>query len=484
MVGFGYGFGGGSRRYGAAPARPGARCRGRVRRHLRGALSAAALAASGLAGAGLAGVAPANAQERDLAAPMDFEGRLIVSVSDADMVASAYVDGDLGPREGADALSVIRLDGDPRAWAAAEVFASNSVAGPPAAVDVTPDGRFAFVVETWTPRPDGPGPHGFGDLAHGDRLAVFDLADPAAPVLVQEVATPERPDAVRVSADGTLVAVSINRDGAGAETPLALYPFADGRLGEPATPEIPGWDPSAGRLIDIDWHPQEPVLAMIDELGDTVRFARVTPDLAVVPFGNVVDVERAPYRVEFTPDGRHVVINALYWGPDIAGQWIEAPRGSVLTVRMNAETRDDGTVRHAFVSRVQTGVSPEGLAVSPDGRWVATTNLERSYLPYDDPRITWFSSVTLAALDPATGQLEAVGTVAYDGILPEAAVFDNSGTYLAVATYDHFDDRRAGGSIDFWRIQADPLDRSAVRLVQTGLSVPVARGAHSMAIVR
>ncbi|MEO1018551.1 MAG: beta-propeller fold lactonase family protein [Pseudomonadota bacterium] len=429
-------------------------------------------------------VQPALASDRDLRGELDFQGRYLVSVSDADMVASAYVDGQLGPREGRDALSVIALDGDPRGWQAAETFASNSVAGPPAVVDVTPDGRYAFVIETWRPRPDNDDPHTFGSLTHGNLLKVFDLADPRAPVLVQEIETLERPDAVRVSSDGAIVAVAFNPSGAGAQTPLALYSFSNGRLGAPVTPSIADWDPASNRLMDIDWHPSAPVLSMIDEAENTVRFARVAADMTVEPFGNIVDVERTPFRVEFTPDGNHVVINALYWGPDIQGRWSEAPRGSVLTVRMNAETSDDGTVRHAFVSRVMTGVSPEGLAVSPDGRWVVTTNLERSYLPYDDARITWFSSITLAALDQATGQLSEVGTFNYDGILPEAAVFDNSGNYLAVANYDHFDDRRTGSSIDFWRIQADPLDAANVQLIKTEHSVPVTRGAHSMVIAR
>ena len=131
-----------------------------------------------------------------------------------------------------------------------------------------------------------------------------------------------------------------------------------------------------------------------------------------------------------------------------------------------------------------TGVSPEGLAVSPDGRWVPTTNLERSYLPYDDPRITWFSSITLARLDRETGVLTRVSDFSYDGILPEAAVFDNSGTYLAVTNFDHFDDRRAGSSVDLWRIQSDPLDPGNVQLVETEHSVRVPRGAHSAVIAR
>ena len=40
-------------------------------------------------------------------APFDFRGRFLVSVSDADMLPSAYIDGRLGPVDGADALSVI-----------------------------------------------------------------------------------------------------------------------------------------------------------------------------------------------------------------------------------------------------------------------------------------------------------------------------------------------------------------------------------------
>ena len=63
-------------------------------------------------------------------------------------------------------------------------------------------------------------------------------------------------------------------------------------------------------------------------------------------------------------------------------------------------------------------------------------------------------------------------------------MFDNSGNYLAVVNYDHFDDRRTGSSIDFWRIQADPLERSNVQLIKTEHSVPVTRGAHSVVIAR
>lgn len=427
---------------------------------------------------------PVTAEEgpRDLRAPMNFEGRYLVSVSDADMVASAYVDGQLGPIEGQDQLSLISLAGDPRDWSAVEVPATNSVAGPPASIDLSPDGRFAFVIETWTQRPGHAVDETFSDLAFGSLLQVFDLSNPDAPVKVSETEIPLRPDAIRVNSDGSLIAVTFHGSGGGAKAPLAIFPFENGSLGVPSFPQIEGW-PTDGRMIDIDWHPVENVLAILDETHATLRFAEVNEDRTISVFGNVVDIEKAPFRAEFTPDGRHIVVNALYWGADIAGRWIEAPRGSVLTVRMSAEI-NGGISRHAMVSTVKTGVSPEGLAVSPDGQWVVTTNLERSYLPYGDGRITWFSSLTLAHLDQATGRLEKVGDFAYDGILPEAAAFDNSSKFLAVATYDHFDDFRAGGSIDFWRIETDPLDVRTTHLVKTDHSVSVTRGVHSLVIAR
>jgi len=452
------------------------------RRRVRTACAAAALLAFG----GATALWSTAAAARDLAAPVDFEGRMLVSVSDADMVASAYVNGDLGPREGRDALSVIALNGDARDWRAAEVTVSNSVAGPPASVDVTPDGATAFVVETWTQRPDNDEPHTFGDLSFGNRLSVVDLSDPSEPTVLQEVETLSRPDAVRVSSDGRWVAVSFHPSGAGSETPLALYPLDGQSLGEPIFPTIPGWQLNE-RLIDLDWHPNEPLLALVNETAADVRFMRVIESdgsVALEANGNVVETEKAQYRVEFTPDGRNVIVNALYWGVDVQGLWNEAPDGSLLSIRLNAGEQADGTPRHALMSRIQTSVSPEGLAVSPDGRWALTTNLERSYLPYDDARITWYSSLTLAAIDPETGALTKVGDFTYDGILPEAAAFDASSRYVAIATYDHFDDRREGGSIDFWRVTGDPLKPGQVTLVKTNHSVPVTRGAHSMVLVR
>ncbi|MEL7348770.1 MAG: hypothetical protein AAFN17_13510, partial [Pseudomonadota bacterium] len=203
---------------------------------------------------------PSFAQEagsRDERGLLDFEGRFLVSVQDADMVSSAYVNGMLGPREGADTLAVILLDGDPRDWQAAEVFASNSVAGPPAAVEITPDGRLAFVVETFTPRPDNDEEHSFGDKSIGSTLTVVSLADPAAPAVLQTLTVGQRPIAVRVNASGNLLAVSYSIEGgSGGETPMQLFRIGeDGSLSEPVSPTIEGYALGEDNIMDFDWHP-------------------------------------------------------------------------------------------------------------------------------------------------------------------------------------------------------------------------------------
>ena len=183
-------------------------------------------------------------------APLDFQGRALVVVSDADMQASAYVDGRLGATAGEDALSVVALGRHPRELRAAAIAVSNSVAGPPVALAVTPDGRHAIVVETFAPRPaDKPGAQ-FGDLRGGNRIQVVDLGDLERPRVVQSIEGPVRPDAVSVNADGTLVAVAVNPNGGGARTPLVPYPFARGRLGAPVMPDVPGpWTSGASRAI-------------------------------------------------------------------------------------------------------------------------------------------------------------------------------------------------------------------------------------------
>lgn len=241
-------------------------------------------------------------------------------------------------------------------------------------------------------------------------------------------------------------------------------------------------------ISHVEWHPQENILALLNVTKASISFVRVADaggKLSLSRWGNSVSVEKAPFLVRFTLDGRHVITNSSYSSIDgvevLPGATL---RGSILSVRLAAETAADGSPVHQLASRAGASSVPEGLSISPDGRYVVTTNLEQSAFPLNDPKQGFFSSLTLLRLDPASGLLESVGDFAFDGVLPEAAVFDNSSRFLAVSNFTFFEPRRKGSSIDFWRIAGDAFDPKRTELVKMDFSIPVTRGAHSMAIVR
>lgn len=403
-----------------------------------------------------------------------FEGGKLVAISDGDMLASAYVNGQLGPEEAGDALIVATVSPDLSTLETATVTVSNSVAGAPTAVAVTPDGRFAVVSESFGPR--GPDGQTFADLPVGSLLTLVDISNEDAPEVVQEVSIGTRPEGLSLSPAGDMVAVAMHpADGRG----IAFVPLEDGQFGEPSFAAVPGTAPE-DRLSHVEWHPSGEFIAITDVNRAIVRFARVVRDaggVSLEAWGNPVLVSKYPFMGRFSPDGRFFLTGNLYWGGDVVGIWTEAPAGDVTSIRFAAEAGDNGP-RHFLVGRAATGISPEGIAISPDGEWAVTTNLEVSYAPADDPRHTPYASLTLIDIDRATGRLDPVGTFAFDGILPEAAVWDASSRFVAVVNYDQLDPSRPGGSIDFWRL----VDGTNPALVKLRPSIETPHGPHSIVL--
>ncbi|MBC7884605.1 MAG: hypothetical protein H7X99_03975 [Saprospiraceae bacterium] len=406
----------------------------------------------------------------------DFKGRYLVSVSDADMVASAYLNGYLGDIEGKDALSIIRLDKPVNALKAVAIEVSNSVTGPPSSVTVSPDGRYAIVIETRGQRPTYKPNALLGDLPPGKIITVIDLFDPDHPKITQQIDGAEHPLSVTFNIDGSLVAITYSSKNTG-QRPLVIYQFAMGKLANLSIPNIPDYN-DGDVLNGVVFHPIGNVLVLLNATKSILSFFKITQSdsgISLLKWGNPVLVDKEPFKACFTPNGRFLVVNAMYPG---------SVRGSVTSIGIAIENSNDGTPIHQIVSRVLAGVLPEGLAISPNAQWIVTTNLEQSTQPFDNPKQGFFSSLTLIRLNAETGLLERIGDFAFDGILPESVVFDNTSRFIAVATFDHYDVKKAGGSIDFWRLTSDYFDLTRVELVKTDYSIPVTRGVHSMVIVR
>ena len=404
----------------------------------------------------------------------NFQGGKLVAISDGDMLASAYVNGQLGSKESDDALIVATVSPDLSGMSVASVNVSNSVAGAPTAVAVTPDGRFAVVSESFAER--AAGAQSFGELPVGSLLTLVDISDTSEPRVVQQLDVGIRPEGLSLSPTGDMVAVAMHpADGRG----IAFVPLVDGALGEPSYASVPGTDPT-NRLSHVEWHPSGDFVAVTDVDRAIIRFAQVVrgaEGVSLEAWGNPVLVSKYPFMGRFTPDGNHFLTGNLYWGGDVVGIWTEAPAGDVTSIRFATEAGENGP-RHFLVGRAETGVSPEGIAISPDGEWAVTTNLEVSYAPADDPRHTPYASLTLIDIDTDTGRLHTVGTYAFDGILPEAAAWDASSRYVAVVNYDQLDPSREGGSIDFWRL----VGGDAASLVKLRKSIETPHGPHSIVL--
>ena len=418
-----------------------------------------------------------------------FQARLLVALSDADMVSSAYFDGQLGPVAGTDALSVVAFDGRRAQPTTVKTLpVSNTVTGPPGALTVTPDGRYAISAEGLGPRSAAGKDATFTSLPAGRTLTVIDLADPRRPRVVQQLAGPLRASSVSVSADGTLVAVAVNpTKGDGTATPLWLYRFAQGRLTAGAAVAIPGWLPGDA-LLSALFHPTRPLLALTNQTKAQLLLAEVKAQGAgwqLTPWGNTVPLEQGPFLTCFSPDGNYLLANATYTGSGPAPQPpYRMPRGALLSVRLAAQRDAQGVPVHLVTSRALTSRIPEGLAISPDGRFVVTANLEESTPPASAPQRSRYASLSLFGFDPATGELAAAGDFAFDGLLPESVVFDRSSRRLAVANFGSLDDPTAPGSIDFWRVVGDMSGPERLQLVKTTYALPLQRGVHTLSIVR
>ncbi len=413
-----------------------------------------------------------------------FAGSTLVTVADGAMLATGYIDGALGPRE-PDLLSVLPiLPGGP--GERADVPASNSVATWPNVMALTANGSLAIVTEPFAQPPADA--TAFSDIVRGSRITVVDLSDPAAPSVVQEVEAAGPPAGVHIHPSGELVAVTLPFDGQ-----IALYPLTDNRLGEPTLVPL-GVDTIENTFVpEFKWHPGGEFAAVT--LGGAARvvFYRYRGG-TLMPWGEPLQTAPLPGKGEWTPDGRHFVVTTITATGDMAQlsygrnaslfavfafDGDEEPNSPPRRANDRATIYESAPIQHARVAHVPAGMGyVENFAISPDGQWVVGLNMAASWLPTDHPGRTTFSELTLFRFDTASGALEPQDQVAMEGvILPQGIVFDATGQFLAVTSYQH--DDRGGGSLSFWELQTG----DAPTLVPVGETVAMPRGVHFVDLV-
>jgi len=418
----------------------------------------------------------------------DFVPRIgaksIVTISDGDVLASSYADGQLAPESAGhrDLLTVISLSAQGAASTSVEV--SNSVTAAPEVLALAPDGRSAFVVERLKQRASGA--KAVKDLAAGDRLFALDISDPVAPKIVATAQIAAFPESVAVSPDGRRVAVVSNTPEAawlqvvefrgGAFSDVQRFNLADlGVLGTASGPR------GGVTATNVHWHPSEEVLAVNINTQNRVAFFRLgeRPTL----WGNIVEVGRDPFVGRFTPDGAYYL--TADWGRDFSATSLDGrlptKPSSISVIRLGKAGAAGEADRHTVTATAPTDASSEGLAVSPDGRLVATVNMRGTAFPSSSPRFDRQATVTLLQFDPAKGALTRIADYPVEGVLPEGGSFDATGEhFLATVFHGHGGaGKQQGAGLEVFRVEKG----GRPSLSRVG-RIPLPHGVHHVAIHR
>jgi hypothetical protein len=413
----------------------------------------------------------------------------IAAISDGDFVAQSYATGRLAPRAAGhrDILTILSIaDGK---VTASEIPISNSVTAAPEILELTRDGRTAFVIERLGERPEGA--EMVRDLAPGRRLFAVDLSTKSAPRLAATAEIAAFPEGLSVSPNGMRIAVVSNTAEASF---VQIVPYANGRFGEVArfnladlgiTDSGPG--PRGGvTATNVDWHPSGRFIAVNINTQNRVAFFEVSevdgrPSLR--PWGNVVEVGQDPFVGRFTPDGRFYLTSD--WGRDFSATTLEGriplTPSAISVVRVADQPASGETIRHTRVSGATTDLSSEGLAISPDGRLIATVNMRGTAFLPGSPRFQREASATLLMLDPQTGAIEKVADFSFEGVLPEGGRFDLTGDHFLATVFQGHDGAapQAGAGLEVFRVVKS--ERPSLERVGR---IPLPHGVHHVDVAQ
>ncbi|PCK06917.1 MAG: hypothetical protein COA42_16930 [Alteromonadaceae bacterium] len=426
------------------------------------------------------GVSLVHASGNDVWEQMNFEGRALVAISDADMQATAYATGQLNPlADQEDALSLISFPKAGSAPVIASIKASNSVVSWPQVVALSPDQALAYVIETRAaPKQSLKAVSSvFTGLPTGTTLSVFDISRVDKPRHIKRIAVADNPGSITISPDGKWLV--INAGPAGNE--LYLVPTRSGKLGKPIQiTNLPSSMQEQG-IGSVQWHPTQPVLA-INSGNKQLGFYKLKitrgKKAELQSLGKALEVGTFITSGEFTPDGKFFVITDGKWGTS-QSSFLLNPRGDLISIKF------DINGQHSVVSKAEVGLSPEGFAMNPAGTLLVAANMNRTYLPEAGiPGGPWpgvdHSSLSLVTLNPESGELKTLDHYDFEGLLPESATFDASGNYLAVAIFHMREDKQQRGVVEFWKVEQG----SRPKLKATGAKVYLARGVHDLELAK
>jgi DNA-binding beta-propeller fold protein YncE len=291
---------------------------------------------------------------------------------------------------GADAVLIVDLANPEAPKIVVSLPLENSIVGPPTNLAISPDGAIALVADSMTVTEE----NGVRKMVPTDKLFVIDMkASP--PKLVDTVTVGKQPSGLSFSPKGDMALVANRADGT-----VSVLKIDGTKVTQTATVAV---SPGVSHVIFTP---------------DGKRaLAQKSPDNKIA----VLDVPTYafPYNVVVSPDGK-LAITADNGG------------GGSSDGNMDAVSVVDLEGDHPHViAHITVEDAPEGLAMSPDGKYAVVVNVNGSNMPQ-----AWFhhktGSVTVLRIDGKT--VTPVKTVQV-GTFPEAVMITPDSRYIYVGNF-------------------------------------------------
>lgn len=314
-----------------------------------------------------------------------------------------YTDrGQTNVQPGTDKLLVLDISNPGLPKIRATLDLANSLLGPPTNLQITPNGRLGLVANSVLHIADGAG----WKVVPDDKLFVVDL-DAKPPKLIDTVTVGKQPSGLAISHDGKLVLIA-NRAGKSVSV-LSI----DGT--------------TVKHLADVDLGQEVAAVAITPDGKRAVAAMNVVSKIAVLAIeGQTVTYDKAndipvganPYNVDITPDGKFAIVGSTGGGKDNADP--------LTTLAL--------TGPHPHVTGLTTaGTGPEGMAISPDGKYFVTPLLLGTSGMKSDYFYSRHGQAVLATIGP-DGGLKIVDRAVL-GALPEGIAFSRDSRYVYIGNY-------------------------------------------------
>jgi DNA-binding beta-propeller fold protein YncE len=302
------------------------------------------------------------------------------STASAQLAVSADDGKQLRPGETADSrtpdmISVIDMDqSPPRLISTLEV--PTSMIGPPTSIALAPDESFALVAAAQALEGE--------NIVKNDTVSVIDLNDPSNPSIVQTLSAGAGATGVAINRAGDLALVA----GTGSDA-IAIFSITDGRL----TPAGQVRLDYQTRPTDVAFTPDGRTALAVAQSGNEIIVLSVN-GAEVTRTGERIAPGLSPYGAAVSPDGRFAFNTNLRGeippGGPVAGS---SGIGTISVIDLS-----DGSVS----ASVEVGVTPEHVALSPDGAYAAVVLLNGSNASEEAPHYNPFGLLKIFSIDGAT----------------------------------------------------------------------------------